>query len=205
MKSIPAVIIAIVSGFIVLIGLFFPIPLLTNLKNILLNLALIIGAFALLIAIINLISVHWNQIFSNPEQSVYSSILIIGFLCVVFTGLIFGPENSFFVNLSSTIIFTVESSLFAVLCVSLSIACFKLFSKRQNGMGVVFAISTVVFLIVLSGIIANDNSHSILKPFLSILNELPIAGARGILLGTSIGAIVTGIRVLIGLERPYNG
>jgi hypothetical protein len=130
---------------------------------------------------------------------------LAGFLCVLFTGLIFGAENSFFVSLSSTVIFSIESSLFALLCISLSIACFKLFQKRQNGMGIIFAISTIVFLLVLSGFIANESQFPAAKLFLSIINELPVAGARGILLGVSIGAIVTGIRVLIGLERPYNG
>ncbi len=72
-------------------------------------------------------------------------------------------------------------------------------------MGIIFAISTIVFLLVLSGFIANESQFPAAKLFLSIINELPVAGARGILLGVSIGAIVTGIRVLIGLDRPYNG
>lgn len=205
MKSIPAILIAILSGVLVLLGIFFPTPLFLNIKSILLNTVMILGSFALMIAIINLITVHWNKIFSTPSQSIYSSILLAGFLCVLFTGLIFGAENQFFVSLSSTVIFTIESSLFALLCISLSIACFKLFQKRQNGMGIIFAISTIVFLVVLSGFIANESLFPAAKLFLSIINELPVAGARGILLGVSIGAIVTGIRVLIGLERPYNG
>ena len=205
MKSIPALLIAVFSGVLVLLGIFFPNPLFLNMKSILLNIVMILGSFALIIAIINLISVHWNKIFSIPGQGIYSAILLAGFLCVVFTGLIFGAENPFFVSFSSTVIFTIESSLFALLCISLSIACFKLFQKRQNGMGIIFAISTIVFLLVLSGFIANESQFPAAKLFLSIINELPVAGARGILLGVSIGAIVTGIRVLIGLDRPYNG
>jgi hypothetical protein len=30
-----------------------------------------------------------------------------------------------------------------------------------------------------------------------------VAGARGLLLGVALGAIATGARVLLGLERPY--
>ncbi|MHB8134075.1 MAG: hypothetical protein ACYDH1_07600 [Anaerolineaceae bacterium] len=205
MKTIPALVVAVLSGFIVLIGLFFPIPILINLKSDLLNLSITVGAFALIIAIINLISVHWSNIFSNPQKSLYSSILIIGFLCVFFTGIVLGPDNSFFIDLSSTVIFSVETSMFALLCFSLAIACFKLFTKRKNGLAIIFAISTIIFLFILSGILANDSGNPIIKPILSVFNELPIAGARGILLGVSIGAIVTGIRVLIGIERPYNG
>jgi len=205
MKSIPALLIASVSGVLVLLGIFFPNPLFLSIKSVLFSIVMLLGSFAMIIAIINLISVHWNKIFSNPSQSFYSVILLASFLCMLFTGLIFGMENPFFVSLSSTVIFSVESSLFALLCISLSIACLKLFQKRKNGLGIIFAISTMVFLLVLSGFFTNETQFPAAKLFLSIINELPIAGTRGILLGISIGAIVTGIRVLIGIEQPYNG
>jgi len=32
-----------------------------------------------------------------------------------------------------------------------------------------------------------------------------VAGARGILLGVSLGVIATGVRILIGSDRPYGG
>jgi hypothetical protein len=40
---------------------------------------------------------------------------------------------------------------------------------------------------------------------LSALNSLPVAGARGILLGVALGSLTTGLRILIGADRPYSG
>jgi len=36
-----------------------------------------------------------------------------------------------------------------------------------------------------------------------ILNVPAMAGVRGILLGVGLGAVLTGIRLLLGVERPY--
>jgi len=40
----------------------------------------------------------------------------------------------------------------------------------------------------------------------SWLAQVPaIAGARGLLLGVALGTVATGIRILIGVDRPYGG
>lgn len=36
-----------------------------------------------------------------------------------------------------------------------------------------------------------------------ILNVPALAGVRGILLGVALGTIATGLRVLVGTDRPY--
>ena len=37
-----------------------------------------------------------------------------------------------------------------------------------------------------------------------ILDVPAMAGVRGILLGVALGALLTGIRLLLGAERPYS-
>jgi hypothetical protein len=40
----------------------------------------------------------------------------------------------------------------------------------------------------------------------SLLVQIPaVAGARGVLLGVALGAIATGLRILMGVDRPYGG
>lgn len=205
MKNLPITILAIVSGLIVLLGIFFPGSLFAFFQLYALQLAVILAAFASLIAISNLVMVHWNKIFADPKQGFYSAIFLVGFLGIFFIGIIFSPSNQIFVSISSTIIFTVESSLLALLSLSLAIACFNLFQMRKSTMGILFGISTVVFLLTLSGFFTTESPFTALKPILAFINLLPLAGARGILLGISIGAIVTGLRVLTGIDRPYSG
>jgi hypothetical protein len=37
-----------------------------------------------------------------------------------------------------------------------------------------------------------------------LVNTWAVAGARGILLGVALGAIATGLRILLGSDRPYS-
>ena len=93
MKSIPVTILAIFSGLIVLAGFFFPNSFAAIIRTYALEMAIILAAFASLIAITNLIIVHWNKIFSEPDQSIYSAVFLVGFLCIFFAGIIFSPAN----------------------------------------------------------------------------------------------------------------
>ncbi|NIR13173.1 MAG: hypothetical protein GWN86_04170 [Desulfobacterales bacterium] len=45
-----------------------------------------------------------------------------------------------------------------------------------------------------------------MEDFKSLIIYLPaVGGARGILLGVALGVIATGIRVIIGTDKPYGG
>jgi len=69
----------------------------------------------------------------------------------------------------------------------------------------VFAISAFVFLVIGSGFLSASANIPILKDVLAAVNALPIAGARGILIGVALGSLTTGLRVLLGSDRPYSG
>jgi len=203
MKSPLSTFVAITIGLIVLIGTLLPLSIFGNIRLVFLDWAIIISSFAMLIAIVNLLIIHWKKLFSESRNDIYSIFFIVGFTFVFIIGLIFSPKNQLFQNLSTTVILSVESSLMALLSISLAIACFKLLQVKRNVLGVVFAISTIVFLFTLSGILSFGNNIPFIKSILTIVNQLPLAGARGILLGISFGGIITGLRVLLGFDRPY--
>ena len=72
----------------------------------------------------------------------------------------------------------------------------------------VFVISVLLFLLLNSGVTAFFETmlpDGILGPVLGIIQILPVAGARGILLGIALGSIMAGLRILFGAERPYSG
>ena len=66
------------------------------------------------------------------------------------------------------------------------------------------AVMLAVVLLVLLGQVTVG-----LAPFLPelkdwILDVPTLAGVRGILLGVALGALLAGIRLLLGVERPYS-
>jgi hypothetical protein len=96
------------------------------------------------------------------------------------------------------------------LAVTLILASCRLFQRRRGILAISFALSALVFILFNSGVFAllepmlQDSLVSV--PILTgIFQALPVAGARGILLGIALGTILAGLRILFGAERPYSG
>ncbi len=200
------VIVALAAGIIVLLGYFFKIPGLENLRDSLLNWALVLSGVAGLVAILNLIfSVHWKRVRDKHPRKGTSLIIIIAFGVTFVAGIFLGPSNPGFQKLVTAVQVPIESSLMAILAITLVIASLKILQRHRNWMGFVFFVSVILFLVLNSGVLAFTSEIPILRDLLSAFHQIPVAGARGILLGVALGSIVTGIRVLIGSDRPYNG
>lgn len=84
--------IAIAIGLIVLLGFFFPIPSLMQLRLILTDWAVVIGAIAVLVGIFNLVSVQMEKIRLRQKGSVYGLILVFSLLGTFAYGVVFGVE-----------------------------------------------------------------------------------------------------------------
>lgn len=204
MKKIILILISTLSGILIILGLFFPGSILEKIRLNFLDWAIILSGIALLIAIINLLSVHWNKVFTDTKRDYASPFFIVGFITVLLIGILLGPANQFFMNLNGTIIISVESSMLAVLALTLALASYRFFSKKQNLLALIFGISTIVFLLLFSGILSLGENIPLIKPIIIGLNSLPVAGSTGILIGISLGAIITSLRVLFGFDRPYD-
>lgn len=196
---------AIAVGIIILLGAFLPVPTLQPVRQTLLSWAIPVAAAAGLVAILNLLGVHWHKLNNPRERDTYSIILLLGFIATFAAGLILGPSDPNFQKVVTHIQFPIEASLMGVLTVSLTFASIRMFQRRVGWMAFLFAASTVVFLVMLSGFLTIGESIPLVKDVLAALNTLPVAGARGILLGIALGSITTGLRVLIGADRPYSG
>lgn len=205
MKAPLATAVAIALGLIVLLGYFLPVPLLQNLRDLFLGWAIILAGVAALVGILNLVRVHWRKATTRAERDPYSPLLIFAFIVTILAGFILGgPADPVFQQVVNAVQVPVESSLMAVLALALAYASLRLLQRRRGLAGIVFALSAALFLVLNSGIPA-----AVDMPFLQVLlgglQRLPVAGARGILLGIALGSLTTGLRVLFGVDRPYSG
>jgi hypothetical protein len=200
MKSPVATAIAISVGVILLAGYFIVTPILQNLRFVLLDWAIILGGFAVVVGILSLLRTHWRRL---RKKNYYSIIFIIAFLLTAIIGLFLGPSNPTFGKVVTKIQVPLEASLLAVLFFILIFAAIRLFEKRQTLMGVLFIISTLLFLFIGSSFLKFGQSIPGIGAIISTIQALPIAGARGILLGMALGGIAAGVRILIGVDRPY--
>jgi len=205
MRAPIATAIAIAVGLIVLLGYFIPLPILDEIRITLLDWGVTLAGVAALVGIINLIITHWHRVSSPHNRDLYSAVLILSFFLTIAAGVVLGPSDAQFQHVITSIQVPIETSLMAVLAISLAYASLRLFQKRKGLIAIIFVISALLFLLVTSGILASGSDNPILANVLSAINQLPIAGARGILLGVALGGVATGLRILMGADRPFSG
>jgi hypothetical protein len=207
MKSPVAASVAIGIGLIVLLGYFVQLPLVQHLQTLLLGWAVTLAGVALLVGIINLVSVHWRKMrpTRERERDPYSAVLLIAFAVTLVAGLLLTPLNPQYRQVVLSVQAPVEISLLAVLAISLAYAGLRLFHRRSGFMATVFIASVIFFLVVSAGIFGDPAAAPLSSGFYGAFNRLPIAGMRGILLGIALGSVTTGLRILLGADRPYSG
>lgn len=194
---------AIASGLIVLLGYFLPIQPLLQMRLILTDWAIVIAGFAVLIGVFNLISVHMEKVRSRQKGSLYGVLLILSLIITFGFGLLLGPEAPLMRLAVDAVIVPVESALMAILAVTLIYASIRLLRRRVDVMSVIFLAVAVLFLFAIMptpfGQIPGD------QIILNLTGMISRGGARGLLIGIALGTLLTGLRVLFGIDRPYGG
>lgn len=196
--------ITIAIGIVVLLGYFIELAILQDIRTLLIGWAVIIAGSATLIGIVNLVQVHWRRVRAPRERDLLSGVLLAAFLLTVIFGLILGPSDPNFQRVVISIQMPIEASLMAVLAISLAYASLRLLQKRKNALTIIFVISTILFLLLSSGFLATSENKYV-AGVLGVLSQLPVAGARGLLLGIGLGSLLTGLRILLGSDRPFSG
>ncbi len=196
--------IAIASGLIVLLGALVPLEMLANLRTELLQWAVLIAGFAVLVGIINLLAVHLAKIRAK-KGSGYSLLLIVSLLASLVVAILSTPQGTGSRLLFDGIILPVEATLMALISVSLLYASMRLLRHRAGLLSIVFIATAVILLLGAAPLPFGEIGplHYIVSPF---IEQVPAAaGARGILIGVALGALTTGLRILFGADRPYGG
>jgi hypothetical protein len=194
---------AIAAGIIVLLGYFYPTQL-ESLRLVLVDWAVIIAGMAVLVGIFNLIAVQMEKIRMGQKGGFYGVLLVISLIITFGLGLIFGPENQYMRFSVDGIIVPVEASLMAILAVTLIYASIRLLRHRVDVTSVLFLAVGVIFLIAIMP--TPFSALDALQQFiLQVAGMFSRGGARGLLIGIALGTLLTGLRVLFGIDRPYGG
>ena len=197
--------VAMASGLIVLLGYFYPLEMLTQLRVMLTDWAVIIAAMAVLVGIANLIFVQMDKIRKREKNSMYGVLLILSLIATFGIGVALGPDNQLVRLAVDAVIVPVEASLMAILAVTLVYASIRLFRRRADVMTVIFLFIAVLFLFAIAPTPFGPLLGGLNDYILQVLSMFSRGGARGLLIGIALGTLLTGLRVLFGIDRPYGG
>jgi hypothetical protein len=197
---------AITVIILVLLGYFIPVDPFGLIRQLLLDWAVILAAFAVLAGVFNLLLVHFDKVRKKQKGSVYSAILSVALVATFLFGLARPPENLVMVAAFTAIQLPVEASLMALLAVTLTYASIRLLRRRLNLFSAVFLIVALLTLLVTMPLPFVGALPGLSDPLHRFISHVFAAGgARGILLGVALGTLTTGLRVLFGADRPYGG
>jgi hypothetical protein len=188
--------IAMLTGFVVLIGYFVEIDFLTELRHLMVNWAVLLAAVAIIVGVINRVKSHQSSWFN-------SLVLVSCMLGTLIVTAYFGPISRPSMFIFNNILAPIEMSLMALLMIVLLMASIKLLRQRLSGHTLLFL--GVVILVILGSVSLPGIEYPIVYEVKNwVAQTWAGAGARGILLGVALGIAATGIRILLGVERPYS-
>jgi hypothetical protein len=196
-QSLPLVL-AYIFGVLALVGLLF-IP---GLAKTLTGWVGFLAAVAILIGILNLLSVHFRRLL---QGNIYSIVLVISLLAMIGLGVTDYIEVT---DDAVSIAFEyvqapLEAALASMLAFFLLFAGVRVLRRRRSWWGLLFIGSVIIFLLGRTPL--PGKIGEVVANFSDVLTGVFVtAGMRGILIGVAIGAIAVSIRVLMGIDRPYD-
>jgi hypothetical protein len=203
-------IIALVAGLLVLLSSLFPGATtlsyrgrLTSLRDILVEWAIIVAAFAFLLGLVNLLRVHFRRMRHRQPGGLYSLALLLttlASLAVSLLSFLYEPAEAAGEWLFKYVISPAGASLAALVVFALAMAAFRLLRVRRDEKARAAIFVFVVAVVLLSSpplaTLAGGGFLSIAALRIWIVNVFGMAGMRGMLLGVALGTVITALRVL---------
>ena len=210
-RWIPSLLFATLPGLIVLFGYLFPGRLLIHYRgrvmewrDVLVEWAVIVAGFALLLGLFNVLRVHGERIGRRQRGWPYSLVLLLAMM-VAWVPPVLSPDNPMQKMLDRTVfdyvISPLGASLAALLVFTLALAAFRLLRVRRS-VGAVFFLLVVALALLGSVPFTGLEWLADIRDW--IINVPGMAGMRGLLLGVALGTVITALRVFLTSERPHS-
>lgn len=195
--------ITFLAGILFLLDYFIQIPFVSeNVVGHFLDWAIVIAAFALLLGAANILRIHVQKIIKRKKEWYNSVILLVAMVVMAIVPIIWTQQNEVYTFLFR-IFEHLNGTMFALLAFYIASAAYRAFRVRTPE-ATVLLISAVVVMLGATPIGAKIWSGF---PEYSrwLQTVFTTAGMRGIMIGASLGAIVTALRVIFGVDRSYFG
>lgn len=199
LKRTGPLVIAATVGCIVIVDFFFKQQTINSLSSLFQSWGIIVSAFALGLASINLGRVHLLKI-QRREKHWFTSVLLLGTLAAVsILGMSLGPSHKTYMFWFDSVYNTCHSAVAGLLAYYVASSSYRAFRVRSVEATIML---TAAFIVMLGLAPVGEVISEHLPVVSEWIKDVPnMAGQRGIVVTAGIGAIASSLRVLLGLDR----
>lgn len=202
-REVPLIITAIFGSFMV-IDYFVPHPLVSGFGEMLQQWAIIVVAFAYVLGVANIARISGEKISRRSRDWRYQFPLLAGLAFMLTVGVVWGVgERTLFNDFYLYAYSPMQGTMFSLLAFFIASAAFRAFRMRSFEA----ALLAIAAIIVMLGRVPVGTLIWDKIPVVSdwIMNVPQMAAKRAIMIGAALGAISTGLKVILGIERNYLG
>ena len=164
----------------------------------------IVLAFSYFLGVANVVRINAMKVQRKQKDWVYAIPLLVGVVVMLVLGAGWGVEDGTLFNQFYTFVYSpMQGTMFALLSFYIASAAFRAFRIRTVEAGLL----AITALLVMLGRVPIGAKIWTEMPELTdwIMNVPQLAAKRAILIGAALGAISTGLKIILGIEKNYLG
>ncbi len=172
----------------------------------------IVFAFAMILGIHSLLHMHWMRVRRNQAGWAYSALTLISFAATLLFATYNAGAGPFAVQnldegplvwMYENIHVPAGATMFSLLAFFIASAAYRTFRARSAEAAILLVAAVCVML----GRVPIGAAISEYLPLASqwLMDTPNMAARRGIIIGVSLGAIATALRIIFGIERSWLG
>ena len=202
-RSLP-LFICFIMGVAMIVQFYIPHPTSLEFASMIYKWIIVLMAFALVLAIGNLIRHHGNKILHRKEDWRYSIVTLAGMVAMAVVGLGWGiGAESLYQKLFLNVMAPLGGTMFALLAYYMASAAYRAFRARSLEATLLLASA---FIVMIGFMPFGQYLHPRFPAFAEGIMTVPnMASQRGILLGVAFGSIATALKIILGIERSWLG
>jgi hypothetical protein len=159
--------------------------------------SVIIAGFAALLGLVSYVAYNGRQI--AKKRSTYSVVAVGSALSTILLGLTLSPASAEYGWLTRNILTPLSMSVGSFIGFFIVSAAFRTFRARSLEAGIVLVAATVIML---KNMPVGEYLLPGVLPFGTWLNDIAsLGGNRGFTIAFAVGAIIAGVRQILGYER----
>lgn len=170
---------------------------------------LILAAAAFLLGLVNLIQVNLPKVIKREQDWGYKLIMLVALAVTLVAGFTGGEtrdSEGLYKWIYDYTFIPLNATMFALLAFYIASAAFRAFKARNLEAALLLGAAIIVMV---ARVPAGESLPLIgdyLPRFMNWIMDVPnIAARRAIFIGAALGAVATGLRVILGLERSHLG